>query len=150
MSSQATFIRDHHIVGRSSENDSDSTQPAPIFKEKSEVTNQATACWLPYAAVYSAAQELGYDEQQSAAYATSPDLFVAENPDWIFDDAEIAHSVRVHSIADLMDAHRWWSDQSRCQCGLPISDWVMWRSHVAPLIATGEFSGNTHTMCTTG
>lgn len=52
------------------------------------MTNQ-NAHRLSYSAVYSAAQELGYGEQQSAIYATEPDLFVADNPDWIFDDAHI-------------------------------------------------------------
>ncbi|SHU66663.1 Uncharacterised protein [Mycobacteroides abscessus subsp. abscessus] len=66
------------------------------------MTEQAMGYGLPYSAVYSAAQELGYDEQQSAVYATLPDLFVADNPDWIFDDAEIAHSERVRGIDATM------------------------------------------------
>ncbi|SLH41931.1 hypothetical protein [Mycobacteroides abscessus] len=39
---------------------------------------------LDYSTVYSAAQELGYSELQSMAYATEPDLFVYDNPDWDF------------------------------------------------------------------
>lgn len=39
---------------------------------------------LAYSAVFAAAGELGYSELQAMAYATDPDLFVAENPDWDF------------------------------------------------------------------
>ena len=53
---------------------------------------------LSYSAVYSAAQELGYGEEQSAIYATEPDLFVDDNPDWIFDDADIDHNKHAHHI----------------------------------------------------
>lgn len=34
-----------------------------------------------YADVYQAARELGYSELEAMAYATEPDLFVADHPD---------------------------------------------------------------------
>lgn len=60
-----------------------------------EVSNQAGA--LDYSAVYSAAIELGYSELQAMAYATEPDLFVADNPDWIFEDSERDHDIATGS-----------------------------------------------------
>lgn len=84
------------VVGGHADND---RQNPPICREM-DMTNEDTAHRLSYSAVYSAAQELGYDEQQSAIYATERDLFVADNPDWVFDDADFAHDIRAGGTPD--------------------------------------------------
>ncbi|SIA18024.1 hypothetical protein [Mycobacteroides abscessus] len=48
------------------------------------MTELTTVRPLSYAEVYAAAEELGYSELKAMAYAESPDLFVADNPDWDF------------------------------------------------------------------
>ncbi|SHY23665.1 Uncharacterised protein [Mycobacteroides abscessus subsp. abscessus] len=46
--------------------------------------NPTAARPVSYSEVYAAAEELGFSEQQAMTYATMPDLFVADNPDWDF------------------------------------------------------------------
>jgi hypothetical protein len=43
--------------------------------------NAVPAGEMTYAVVYAAARDLGYTELEAMAYATEPDLFVADHPE---------------------------------------------------------------------
>lgn len=47
-----------------------------------EAADQVVPGQLAYSTVFAAARELGYSELEAMSYATDPQLFVAENPDW--------------------------------------------------------------------
>lgn len=55
-----------------------------LTRAEIEMTDPTAARPLSYSEVYAAAEELGFSEQQAMTYATMPDLFVADNPDWDF------------------------------------------------------------------
>lgn len=38
---------------------------------------------LPYSVLYTAARDLGYTELEAMRYASEPDLFAADHPDYI-------------------------------------------------------------------